>query len=564
MDERTRGGRLKSLLCLLAALAALPARAGDAAEFYWFEYTGRDAAYDAPLPRGSFHNPILAGYYPDPSVTRVGDKYYLVNSTFAHWPGIPVHESTDLVHWKLIGHVLNDPQKVTYDGLGTSRGVFAPAIEHHDGVFYVVNTLVDAGGNFFSTARNPAGPWSDPVWLKEIDGIDPAFFFDEDGKAYIVNNGPPEGAPLYNGHRAIWIQEFDVAAQKLVGPRKVLVNGGVDLARKPIWIEGPHLYHINDWYYLMCAEGGTERNHSEVIFRAKSPWGPFEPYADNPILTQRDLPADRANPVTNAGHADLVQTKDGSWWAVFLASRPYRDYLFNTGRETFLLPVTWKDGWPIILEHGKPIPLTLPGPKAMTTASARGADALAGNFTRREEFDRELGSEWITVHVPNRGASPMLQGGRLLLSADGDATLADRRHAGFLARRQQHQNFDATTEVGTSRAGIESGLAAYQNESHWYFLGVRDGAQSSVEVFLRRAAGGAADTLASVQLPAPKRGSLRLRISATGPNYSFYYDAGAGWQPLRDNDDGTLLSTEKAGGFVGTVIGPYVQTRKQP
>ena len=551
---------MKRLTCLLAAFAALPAAAGDPALFDWFEYTGRDAAYDAPLPRGAFHNPILAGYYPDPSITRVGDRFYLVNSSFAHWPGIPIHESTDLVHWKLVGHALADPAKVSFDKLGTSRGVFAPAIDHHDGLFYVVNTLVDAGGNFFVTAENPAGPWSDPVWLPEIDGIDPAFFFDTDGKAYIVNNGPPEGAPLYNGHRAIWMQEFDVAARRLVGPRKVLVNGGVDLAKRPIWIEGPHLYHVGDWYFLMCAEGGTDRNHSEVIFRSKSPWGPFEPYAGNPILTQRDLPAERTSPVTNAGHADLVQMKDGSWWAVFLASRPYRDYLFNTGRETFLLPVSWKDGWPVILEHGQAIPLTLPGPKAMTAASARGADALSGNFTKREEFDGKLGPEWMTVHVPKPSDGPVMARGRLQLPAVHDATLADKRHAGFLARRQQHQNFDATTELADSLPGIEAGLAAFQNESHWYFLGIREHAPSGVEVFLRRAAGAAVEELAST-VAAPRNHAVKLRITGAGPNYSFYYDAGAGWRPLRENDDGTMLSTEKAGGFVGTVIGPYAQEK---
>ncbi len=311
----------------LSALAAALCGSASAAEpvnFEWFEYSGRDAAFSAPLPAGGFHNPILAGYYPDPSVTRVGDKYYLVNSTFAHWPGIPIHESTDLVHWTLIGHALSDSTKVSFDGLNISRGVFAPAIEYHEGTFYVVNTLVDAGGNFFVTATNPRGPWSDPIWLKEIDGIDPSFFFDADGKAFVLNNGPPEGTPLYNGHRAIWIQEFDSKANKLTGPRKVIVNGGVDISKQPIWIEGPHLYRIKDWYYLMCAEGGTGRDHSEVIFRAKSPWGPYEAWKGNPILTQRDLPADRANPVTNAGHADLLQMEDGSWWAVFLASRPYK------------------------------------------------------------------------------------------------------------------------------------------------------------------------------------------------------------------------------------------------
>src|SRR4051812_3486644 len=254
-------------LLILAAVAASAAHAGDGVFFKWFEYTGRDPEYSQPLPAGSFHNPILAGYYPDPSVTRVGDKYYLVNSTFTHWPGIPVHESRDLVHWKLIGHALSDPAKVSFDGLETSRGVFAPSIHFHAGTFYVINTLVDSGGNFFVTAKNPAGPWSEPVWLKEVDGIDPAFFFDDDGKAYVVNNGPPAGAPEYNGHRAIWLQEFDVAAQKLVGPRKIIVDKGADPARKPIWIEGPHLYRIQGAYYLMCAEGGTGPDHSEVVFR---------------------------------------------------------------------------------------------------------------------------------------------------------------------------------------------------------------------------------------------------------------------------------------------------------
>jgi hypothetical protein len=161
----------------LAALAVGTCAQSLAAEpvtFEWFEYSGRDQTFTAPLPKGYFHNPILAGYYPDPSVVRVADTYYLVNSTFAHWPGIPIHESTDLVHWRLIGHALGDARKVSFDGLDISRGVFAPSIHFHDGTFYVINTLVDAGGNFFVTAKDPRGPWSEPVWLKEIDGIDPA------------------------------------------------------------------------------------------------------------------------------------------------------------------------------------------------------------------------------------------------------------------------------------------------------------------------------------------------------------------------------------------------------
>ena len=189
------GGAMKSFLVVLGLLFATASRAPTTRlAFDWFEYTGRDSTFAAPLPAGSYYNPILAGYYPDPSITRVGDKYYLVNSTFAHFPGIPIHESTDLVHWKLIGHALSNPSGPPSTAWTSRAACSRPSIHFHKGIYYVINTLVEAGGNFFVTAADPKGPWSDPVWLKEIDGIDPSFFFDDDGKAYVVNNGPPEGA----------------------------------------------------------------------------------------------------------------------------------------------------------------------------------------------------------------------------------------------------------------------------------------------------------------------------------------------------------------------------------
>ena len=542
-------------IVLSAALAALPACAGENITYEWFEYAGRDATFSAPLPQGSFHNPILAGYYPDPAVERVGDRYYLVNSTFAHWPGIPIHESTDLVHWTLIGHALSDPSKLTYDGLEISRAVFAPSIHHHDGIFYVVNTLIDAGGNFVVAAKDPRGPWSDPVWLRNVDGIDPSLFFDDDGKAYLLHNGPPEGAPLYDGHRAIWIHEFDPVKLQ-AGPAKVLVNGGVDISKKPVWIEGPHLYRIKGWYYLMAAEGGTERNHSEVIFRAKSPWGPYEPYKNNPILTQRDLPEDRPNPVTNSGHADLIQMKDGSWWAVFLASRPYEGFRYNTGRETFLLPVTWKDGWPVILEKGQPIPYVVKGPKGMKNDPQHGVDLLGGNFTARDEFDTaEPGHEWLQVHVPKQRWFELTES-RLVIHPLA-VGLDEKRNASFYARRQAHQRFAATTELHPPRApGTAAGLAAFQNETHWYFFGSRR-VEGRLQLFLERRAGDDRRAVQTATIDPPE--TLRLLIKGNGGRYSFFYDAGDGWRLLHDNDDASLLSTELAGGFVGTVLGPYAR-----
>ena len=549
-----------ALMALFTAGAAMAA--GEAAEkapsvtFDWFEYTGRDAVFDTPAPPGSYRNPVLTGFYPDPSVTRAAGKFYLVNSTFTYFPGIPVFESTDLVHWQQVGNVIERASQLDFDGLGISRGVFAPDIEYHDGTFYVLNTAVDNGGNFFSTAKSAAGPWSDPVWLKDLDGIDPSLFFDADGKAYVLNNGPPEGVPLYDGHRAIWIQELDIAAGKLIGPRKVLINGGVDFAKKPIWIEGPHLYRREGWYYLMCAEGGTGPQHSEVILRGRSPWGPFEPYAGNPILTQRGLPAGRPNPITNAGHADLVEGPDGSWWAIFLASRTYGPHHYNTGRETFLLPVTWRDGWPVILPNGQTIPYVVTGPKFM----ARGVSQApyGGNFTWRDEFDAPaLNSAWLQARVPRTAWADLRATPGALTIHPLAEPLATMKNPSFLGRRQQHIAFDASTALESPRAGgVAAGIAAFQNEKFWYFLGARH-TEGGTEIFLERQKGGEAEKLAHKTTTAK---ALRLRVSADGAAYSFSYDAdGRGWQALRANEDGTILSTATAGGFVGVVLGPYAR-----
>ena len=511
------------------------------------------------MPPGHYRNPILAGFYPDPSITRAGDTFYLVNSTFAYFPGIPVFASRDLVHWQQLGNVIDRGTQLSFDGLGVSRGVFAPDIAFHDGTFYVLNTAVDSGGNFFVTAKNPAGPWSDPVWLKDLDGIDPSLFFDNDGKAYVLNNGPPEGTPRYPGHRAIWIQEIDFAKGQLVGPRRVLVNGGVDLAKQPIWIEGPHLYRRNGWYYLMCAEGGTGPGHSEVVFRARSPWGPFVPYAGNPILTQRDLAADRANPITNAGHADLIEAPDGSWWAIFLASRAYGGTHYNTGRETFLLPVTWRDEWPVILPKGEAIPYVARGPANVSRANQTPA---TGNFTWRDEFDKPtLDPAWLYVRVPRDAWADLRTTPGALTIHPRDEPLDTLKNPSFLARRQQHTSFTASTAYRLPPAGhIAAGLVAFQNENFWYFFGARR-LTNGMQLFLDRRDGHATTTIATAVLPADA--PLELKIEAHAAAYSFSYaSAGHGWQTLRANEDGTLLSTDVAGGFVGAMVGVYARSEQ--
>lgn len=547
-----------ALLMALGVPANAQAQASADVAFDWFEYRGDDAVFATPLPAGHYRNPVLAGFYPDPSITRVGERYYLVNSTFTYFPAIPVLESTDLVHWTQIGNVVERREQLDYDGLRMSRGMYAASIRHHDGRFYVVGTSVDSGGNFIASASNAAGPWSALTWLPSIDGIDPSLFFDTDGSAYLLNNGPPEGTPLYDGHRAIWMQRFDIAKNAPVGPRKVLLNGGVDLASKPIWIEGPHLYQRDGWYYLSCAEGGTGPQHSQVVLRSRNVWGPYAPAPNNPILTQRDLPAGRAHPVSNAGHVDLVDTPDGQWWAVFLASRPYRGDHYNTGRETFLLPVQWRDGWPSILPAGQPIPYIAKAPAGMKAVATQAP--LSGNFVWHDDFDQAtLQREWLTVRVPKHDVADLrTRAGWLTLHAssqglDGTGTPA------FLARRQQHLRFTASTALEVPiQAGISAGLAAFQNSTAWYALGARrDG--DAVQVFLDKREGAATTTLAQTRIPATAQ--LRLQISGDGGAYSFAFDAdGRGWQWLRRNDDASFLSTEKAGGFVGSVIGPFAQS----
>jgi len=535
------------------------APAPEIARFDWFDYDGHDPVYrSVKSAPNDYLNPILPGFYPDPSIVRVGADYYLVNSTFSYFPGIPVFHSRDLVHWTQIGNAIDRPAQLNFDGLEISRGVFAPAIEYHAGVFTIINTCVDCGGNFLITATNPAGPWSDPIWLG-FDGIDPSLFFDRDGKAYIVNNGPPAGMPLYDGHRAIWIQEFDNVAKKLIGPRKVIVDRGSDIKKKPIWIEGPHLFRYHGKYYLTCAEGGTGYTHSEVVFRSDRVLGPYVPYKGNPILTQRTLDPARPFPVTSTGHAQLVRTQKGQWWAVFLGTRPYADDTYNTGRETFMLPVRWDHGWPVVLKPGRVVPYVqarpnLPLESAPTTPTN-------GNFTLHDGFSgAALAPYWIFIRTPHEKWYEL--SGSLNIRARPQS-IGALGQPSFIGRRQQHIWASASTSVhfAPQNDGDAAGLVAFQNANYFYFVGLaREGGK--LVVSLRKRVGPSDPENGNVIVSAPvelaKGAPLYLKIDARGGLYDFYYGTKPGeWTALSRDADGTILSTKTAGGFVGTMFGMY-------
>jgi len=306
-----------------------------------------------------FHNPILPGCYPDPSICRVGEDYYLVTSTFEYFPGLPIFHSRDLVHWHQIGHVLDRASQLPLDEVRPSGGLYAPTIRFSNGTFYVINTLVDGktkSGNFIVTARDPAGPWSEPDWLEAAQGIDPSLFFEDNGKVWYVGTRLRANRE-YEGHTEIWLQELDLSSMQLVGEIYILWDGAL---KKAIWAEAPHIYKIHGLYYLMIAEGGTAHNHAVTIARSDKLSGPYEVNPRNPILTHRHLGLDY--PIVGTGHADLVETQTGEWWLVCLAMRPYGGYFYNLGRETFLVPVRWEEGWPVVSPGIGRVELTYPAP----------------------------------------------------------------------------------------------------------------------------------------------------------------------------------------------------------
>lgn len=502
-----------------------------------------------------YFNPILSGFYPDPSICRVGNDYYIVNSSFAYFPGLPIFHSTDLASWKLLGHAMDRKEQLDLTNAGVSRGLFAPTIRYKDGTFYILCTLIDKGGNFIITAKDPKGPWSNPIWIKEVQGIDPSLDFVDD-KAYITYNSvAPDDKALYDGHRTIRSYEFNLSTMKVVGKERLLVNGGTDLSKKPIWIEGPHLFKKNGWYYLLCAEGGTGYNHAAVIFRSKTVEGPFVSFDKNPILTQRHLDPARANAVTTTGHADFVETPDGRWYAVFLGCRPYEGDYYNTGRETFMLPVQWENDWPIMLKGTEQVLHRYPLPFPQGTSIK---NEFNGNVKFHDDFKADkLSQRYIFLRNPD-SSHYRIKRNKLNLRLQG-ATLEGKQSPTFVGFRQHNMTGEASAKLSFSAASEleKSGITIFQSEHHYYFLCKSVTAGKPV-VQLFRGAGNTNEKAAPILMaeqPLPTRDVVYLKIKAEADKYSFFYSTKKNnWQLLLANVDGKFLSTKVAGGFVGSLF----------
>jgi xylan 1,4-beta-xylosidase len=484
----------------------------------------------------TFTNPILSGFYADPSICRVGDDYYLVHSTFEYFPGVPIFHSKDLVHWRQIGHVLTRKSQLPLENMRASGGIFAPTLRYHDGTFYLVTTNVWGTGNFYVTATDPAGPWSEPVPL-DREGIDPSLFFDDDGKVYYIRH-------VGGGDGYIGQQLLNVATGKLEGEMKEIWGG-----TGGVWAEGPHMYKKDGKYYLMISEGGTSYNHKVTIARSDSPWGPFEACPHNPILTHADRPE---HPIQALGHADLVETPDG-WWAVFLGIRPQGGRFHHLGRETYLAPVTWDNkGWPWIGDKGA-IEFETEAP----ALSALPTKTTTGMADSRDDFDEpSLGLAWNFLRNPHeRDWSLTERPGSLRLKGSA-VTLNDQDSPAFVGRRQTFLAGTVATQIDfdPQRDNEEAGLTIRGNDANHFDLGVtlRDGRR---QVFFRKVLDGkTVEPIATADLPP---GNVVLSVEARPLEYRFFYVPHGGTPvelaiaPTRE------LSTEKIGGFTGAYLGLY-------
>jgi xylan 1,4-beta-xylosidase len=489
----------------------------------------------AAEPERTFTNPILPGFHADPSICRAGDDYYMVHSTFEYFPGVPVYHSRDLVNWKLIGHCLTRTSQLNLANARSSAGIFAPTIRHHNGTFYMITTTVSGGGNFFVTATNAAGPWSEPVWIDRA-GIDPSLSF-EDDKVYYVRQ--VDGERGYSGQQLLNLQ-----TGKLEGQLKELWRG-----TGGVWPEGPHLYKVNGKYYLMISEGGTSYDHCLTVARSDSPWGPFEANPKNPILTHRNRPVD---PFQAIGHGDLVETPDG-WWVVFLGFRPQGGRFHHIGRETFLAPVTWENGWPVV-NSNQPIAATMRAPKLKSHPWPTPA--------AREEFDEALRLDWRYLRNPieadyslsDRKGWLRLQGSAIALSNQASPTFIGQPQTAFNCRAAAKLDFNP------KQNNEEAGLVVRGDDRNHYEIGVR--AQNGKrEVFFRKFLNGKTiEPVASAELP---EGEVILSVKAQPLSYEFFYQSAGGDEKslgtalTRDLSSETLTSQGAGFNFTGVFIGLY-------
>ncbi len=508
---------MKNLFTFIALLAIIPAFSQQKNPNPWV--MAPDTSIEV-----TYKNPVIPGFYPDPSVCRVDDDYYLVNSTFEYFPGVPVFHSKDLINWKQIGHCIEREGQINGE-----INIFAPTIRHHEGTFYMITTNVTHGGNFFVTAKDPAGPWSDAIWV-DMPEIDPDLFFDEDGKAYVITS-------------KFELAEIDIETGKLVSERHKIWNstGG----RYP---EAPHIYKKDGFYYLMAAEGGTEEAHMVTIARSHNIWGPYIDNPANPIATHVNH-AGMGKPIQGIGHADIIQAHDDSWWMVLHGYRSVTGYPPHhiLGRETCLVPVSWpQGGWPVVNGNG-----SVNVEMRHQTLPLVPVKEKSG----RTDFDfPKPGLDWNYIQPPQQDNFLFdAKEGHLIITGS-ELQIGEKGNPSFIGRRLTDIQFSATTRLlfDPKKANEEAGMTLVNNGSHFDIMIQKENEKRLLIVKLQF--GQTIYRSTPVEL---SPGYVDLKIEGNGPEFIFSYAQKGNDFKTIEKADARFISTQTVGWFTGVCVGLY-------
>ena len=532
----------------------------------------------------SYNNPIIPGSYPDPSICRVGNDYYIVNSSFEYFPGLPIHHSKDLVNWNLIGYGLHRDDQCSGEmnlvDVQTDGGIHAPSIRYHDGLFYIITTNVYSPGpqqptemiNFIITAEQVEGPWSNPHIIEGAPGIDPDIIFD-DGKVWYVGTHVPE-KPNFNGEGEIWLQELDLDDWSLKGERYFLWRGALYYGT---WAEGPHIYKRNGFYYLLIAEGGTSLEHAVMVSVSDNVKGPYVPNARNPILTSRHLSNDYW--VNSIGHADLLELADGRWYMVALGIRSEIDTYSNMGRETHLIPVTWEeepfewkydkiekewselpDGerfeklrrvnyeWPVCspitgrVERSFPLPFP--------------ASSQVNKESFRDNFDSEtLNLEWNFRRVPQEGTYLINNKDGYLRLFSSKNVIENRKSCSLLGIRQIETDFEFSVKMiyKPSIPEVQAGVSLFQKDDNYLTFTIEKDKEQNIILKLVSKEQKKVPVVIQQTFLKSYNDSIIFKVFSKNQSYKYYYslDNGTNFNFFAETSSGLLLSKGYTGAYMG-------------
>lgn len=494
-------------------------------------------AQEAPK---TFQNPIISGGFPDPSICKVGDTYYIANSSFIWYPGVPIHKSKDLVNWELVSYALNTPKHLNIDDkTGKSGGIWAPTIRYHKGLFYLTVTQKRCGTSIVSTAKNVEGPWSEPITLHSENGIDGSLLFDDDKVWY-----------CWSEDHEILLREFDKNENKLIGEKKLLLDEnmfGDDYSH----IEGPHIYKLaSGEYMLLIASGGTgSNNHNISVFKSKSPKGPYAPNPKNPVLTHRNTDSG----FNNIGHADIVKTQNGEWYAVTLGIRPYNGFTIMD-RETFLVKFIWENGWPVFNPEGNGMVLEIDKRPNLPWTPVK-VNANTDNFS-----SAKLNKDFNFYHTPTSKWWSLTDRKGWLRITLQPAKTTEQTNSPIIARKIIEFDFEASTTIEFSPKNNETaGLIVMMNQNGQFRLEVfNDNSQKAVRLIaysLGRKTPLEEYTSESIEVDTK---AVTLKVKTKGLDYRFYIESKDGkLQQVGKLINGALISRQRIGSYSGAYVGVF-------